>query len=274
MTDAYISNPVIIEQYELTPGQTFEEQFSLVSLENIWFDQVAEAIYQHELLTDLNALQSRAHNIYWYRQLAYNFHDGLQMVLKDGYFQYDLTGVDDAEERKIIKRVAVLPQSGQLVMKVATKTGADTHPLSGPQLTRFTDYIELNKDAGNFIQIINRPGDQLRITLTVYVDVSIIDLASGALLNTDEDVKPVEVAIARYLDNLEFDGLFVKTFLQSEIEKAPGVKLPLVNSLEAKSSGFDFEAFQEYKRPESGYFKIAPEDLSITYLNKNALAND
>ena len=62
--------------------------------------------------------------------------------------------------------------------------------------------------------------------------------------------------------------------MQSEIEKATGVKLPLINSIEAKSSGFDFVGFDEYKRPESGYFKIAPEDLTITYLNKNALANN
>ena len=43
LTDAFISDPTIIALYGLVSGQTFEEQFSLVSVENVWFDNISLA---------------------------------------------------------------------------------------------------------------------------------------------------------------------------------------------------------------------------------------
>jgi hypothetical protein len=267
LTDAFISDPTIIALYGLVSGQTFEEQFSLVSVENVWFDNISLAIYEHEQIVATNALNSRPHNLSWYLEKCKNFHDGLELVWLDGQFQYDLTSVLDAEERKIIDRVAVLESSdGELVVKVATDNAGNIEPLSAPQLLRFTNYLRLIKDAGNRIRIINQEADKLKLTLDVYVDVSIIDLATGQLLNTDEVVYPVEEAINNYLSNLEFNGAFVKEFLKNEIQKASGVKLPLIQSLEWQYATFPFITIAEWKVPEAGYFKIEPTDLTINYL--------
>lgn len=267
LTDAFISDPTIIALYGLVSGQTFEEQFSLVSVENVWFDNISLAIYEHEQIVATNALNSRPHNLSWYLEKCKSFHDGLELVWLDGQFQYDLTSVLDAEERKIIDRVAVLESSdGELVVKVATDNAGNIEPLSAPQLLRFTNYLQLIKDAGNRIRIINQEADKLKLTLDVYVDVSIIDLATGQLLNTDEVVYPVEDAINNYLSNLEFNGAFVKEFLKNEIQKASGVKLPLIQSLEWQYATFPFTTIGEWKVPEAGYFKIEPTDLTINYL--------
>lgn len=270
MTDAFIADPIIIEKYELSPGQTFEQEFSLVSVENILFDQLSAAIEEHEKLVEKNAENSRSHNISWYKALALNFHDGLNLVNVNGSFQYNVENLVDADERKIITRVAVLPSlSGELIIKVATAAGV----LSSAQLARFTEYINLTKDAGTHIKIVNLPADSLKLILNIYVDVSIIDLETGRLLNTTGNVIPVKDHIDTYLANLEFNGAFVKTLFQSELEKAPGVKIPLIESATWKFADFPFAPFGEWKIPEAGYFKIEPEDLTINYL-KYDLANN
>lgn len=270
MTDAFMADPNIIEKYDLTPGQTFEQEFSLVSVENILFDNISAAHEEHEKLVELNAKNSRSHNVAWYLEQVFNFHDGLQLVNVNGSFQYDLTNVPDATERMIIARAAVLPTlTGEIVIKVATASGT----LSAGQLARFTEYISIIKDAGTHIRIVNLPADSLKITLDVYCDVSIIDLNTGRLLNTTAEVHPVEEHVAIYLANLEFNGRFVTTKFQSELEKAAGVNNPLIRDIQWKFADFDFVPVVNWKIPESGYFNIAPEDLIINYF-KDDLANN
>jgi hypothetical protein len=264
LTDAFISNPVIIAAYGLTTGLTFEEQFSLTSIENQWFDTISFGIYNHEQIVSTNALNSRPHNLSWYKEQCLNFHDGFELVWLDGQFQYNNTVT---EESKIIDRVAVLESNdGELVIKVATDNAGTIEPLSAPQLVRFENYLNLIKDAGNRLRIINQEADQLRMALNVYVDVSIIDLATGKLLNVDGDVYPVQEAVESYLANLEFNGGFVKEFFKNKLQEATGVKLPLIESIEWKYAGFDFASFGEWKIPEAGYFKIEEADLTINYL--------
>lgn len=264
LTDAFISNPTVIAAYGLISGLTFEQQFSLASIENVWFDNVSFGIYNHELIVSQNALNSRPHNLSWYKQQCLNFHDGFELVWLDGQFQYNDTVT---EASKIIDRVAVLESNdGELVIKVATDNAGTIEPLTAPQLTRFENYLNLIKDAGNRLRIINQPADLLRMTLNIYVDVSIIDLATGKLLNVEEDVYPVQEAIDSYLANLEFNGGFVKEFFKNKIQEATGVKLPLIQMVEWKYASFDWATFGEWKVPEAGYFKIEPSDLTINYL--------
>lgn len=262
----FISKPEIIAKYSLIPGQTFEQQFSLVSFENILFSIIAFALSFHEKIVEANAENSRPHNVPWYREQAFAFLDGLELVWNGGFFGYDLTGIDDVEDRKIIDRCAVLESNdGELVFKIATNNNGEIEPLSPPQLLRFKEYMNLIKDGGNQLRIINESADLLRVTLTVFVDPLIIDLETGKLLNTDEDVYPVEQAIEMYLENLEFNGAFVKEFFKDAIKTAPGVKLPTLNDVQWKYATFPFAPIPEWKVPEAGYFKIMPEDLTINY---------
>lgn len=274
MTDAFVANASMISLYGFTPGKTFEEEFSEVSLEAILFNIVSYAIYFHEQIVSKNAENSRPHNIPWYQEQAYAFLDGLALVWMDGQFKYNTTGVLDVAERQIVKRCAILESNdGDLVIKVATESAGVIEPLTLPQMDRFKNYMELVKDAGNRLRFINQTADLLQMTLNVYVDIAVVDLATGKLLNTTEDVYPVKDAIANYLANLEFNGAFVKEYLKNEIQKAAGVKLPLIESLEWKYAAFPFEPIGEWKIAEAGYFAILPENLTINYLKYDLATN-
>lgn len=273
MTTRFVSDVTIISKYGLTPGQTFEQQFSIVSLENILFSLISFVLFIHENIVETNALNSRPHTIRWYKDQALNFLYGLDLTWQDGQFNYDLTGVTDAEDRKIIDRCAVLESNdGELVIKVAKDNGGVIEPLGSDELLKFRAYMNLIKDAGNRLRIINDNADLLKLNLTVYVNPLIIDLDTGKLLTTDADVYPVKDAISSYLGNLEFNGAFVKSFLQDAIQQATGIELPIINSVEWKYAGFSFVAIGEVKIPEAGYFKVEESDLTITYLEYD-LAN-
>ena len=80
MTDAFITNPVIISAYNLDTTKTFDEQFSTASIENIIFYVVAVAIRTLELLFDLlttNIDKKISEGIVgtalWYRSMVMNF---------------------------------------------------------------------------------------------------------------------------------------------------------------------------------------------------------
>ncbi len=273
MTDAFIQNADVQTLYGLTPGSSFEQEFSLVSLENIIFEIISFCIWTHEQIVERNAQNSRPQNLPNFRAAVLNFHDGLELVWKDGAFSYDLTGVTDAEERKIIDRCAVLESDdGELVVKIATDNAGSLEPVTEPQKTRVLSYLRQIKVPGVKIRLINETADLLKVNLTVYVDPMIIDMGTGQLLNTSEEVYPVKDAIDNYLANLEFNGAFVKDYFRAEISKAEGVKLPVVDLLQWKYASLPFIDVGEWQTSNAGYFKILPENLTINYL-PNVLVN-
>lgn len=272
LTDAFISDPVVIEKYGLDPLLDFEQQFSLVSIENLWFDNISFGIYNHELIVTQNAQNSRPHTIQWYRDQALSFHDGLELQWIDGQFQYNFTGVTDVAERKIIDRCAVLESNnGELVVKIATNNNEIIEPVNSAQLLRFSTYMQQIKDAGNRLRIVNQAPDSLKIELTIYVDPLIIDLSTGQLLNTSNVIFPIKDSIKDYLSNLEFNGAFVREYFRDNLQKADGVKLPIINLLQSQYSGFSFVNIEEWTLPQSGYFTIMDNNLTINYLS-NELA--
>lgn len=248
---------------------------SKVAIWRLWVYVIAFCIWVHEQIVTKNAENSRPHTIKWYRDQCMNFLDGLALTWINGQFAYNTTGVADVEERKIIDRCAVLESNnGELVIKVATENNGVLEPLTTPQLNRFKAYVRQIKDAGNRIRFINQTADNLKIALTVYVDVSIIDLQTGKLLNTTEDVYPVKQAINNYLANLEFNGAFVKEFFRDELQKAEGVKRPLIDVLQTQYSGFPFTDILDWKVPNAGYFKIDDANLTINYIANDLVGNN
>ena len=261
----FISRPEIIAKYELIPGQTFDQQFSTASLENILFDCLANDMVIHEQLVETNAINSKYSTVRWYKNSALNFLDGLPLVWLDDHYGYDLTNVTDVVTRQIITRCAVLPSNGRLVMKIATDVAGVTQALTGAQLIRFQSYINLIKEAGDLISFVNEPGDNLKVGLTVQVDVNQIDLSTGQLLSVTDTVFPVKEAIAGYLANLEFNGALVKTYFTDAIQKAVGVKNLRFDDLQSKFAGFSFTPIEDSRIPHSGYYIIDPSDLIINY---------
>ncbi|WP_264521211.1 hypothetical protein [Flavobacterium sp. N1994] len=240
---------------------------SKVSTWRIFVWVVAFAIWLHEKIVSANAANSRPQNLPNFIATVLNFHDGLPLVWKDGQFQYDLVGISNPDSYKIINRCAVLESvDGELVVKVAHDNSGDLEPISAPQAVRLGFYLNQMKVPGVAIRLINETADLLKATLDVYVDPQMIDLDTGRLLNTTEVVMPAEVAIKEYLNNLEFNGAFVTDFLKSKMVAKDGIKLVRVNVLQWKYAAFPFTDFEDFKIPQSGYFKFDPADLTINYL--------
>src|SRR5690554_2203226 len=112
ITDEWINNETIQERYELVPGQTFEQQFSKVSIENILFNVIAFAIWFFEKTLDLfrteindEIAKSRIHTQKWYREKALSFMYGYDLNDTDNY---DTTGLTDEQiaTAKIIANAA------------------------------------------------------------------------------------------------------------------------------------------------------------------------
>ena len=272
ITTDFISRPEIIAKYDLIPGQTFEQQLSVASFESILFDTIANDMAIHEQLVETNALNSRVPTTAWYKATAESFLDGLPLVWINNQYDYDLTSVTDAASRKIITRCAVLPANGTIVMKVATDVAGVTQALNSGQLLRFENYIQLKQEAGDVIVFINEDGDNLKLSLTVQVDVSQIDLTTGKLLSVTGDVYPVKDAIKNYLANLSFNGALIRTFLMDAIQEAVGVKNLRFDVLQSKFGGFSFVDIGDGKIPHAGWFKLDDADLTINYIG-NELSN-
>lgn len=272
ITATYIANDTIIAMYGLVPGQTFEQQFSVVSIENIIFSILAFVISFHEKIVESNANNSRPQNQPNLKQTMLNYRDGLDLVWINGGWQYDLTEVSDAEERKIIDRCAVLENDEGLVFKIATNNAGILEPVTPVQKSRIEAYIKKIKMPGIPFSLVNQTADLIKVNLTVYVNPLIVDLTTGKLLSSTEDVEPIKDAIELYLANLEFDGAFVKDFFRTTLKEAEGIELVVINQIQSKFAAFPFIDIGEWKIPDSGYFKILAENLTINYV-PYALAN-
>jgi len=226
-------------------------------------------IWQHEKDVNTNLKNFRPQNRENLKAQIMNFHDGLALTWNDaaGAFIYDLTGVDDAEARMVIDRCAIRENNdGRLVIKIATDNSGELEPVAPDVEIRVRSYIDKIKVPGVLYTLINKTADSLKANLTAYVDPQLIDLTTGKLLNTTEDIKPVEVAAQDYLSKLQFNGAFVTNFFLAECIAADGIFDVNINSLEWKFDAFPYSDVGNFKIAEAGHFKLAAADLTINYL--------
>lgn len=189
---------------------------------------------------------------------------------------------------------------GVVFIKVATENNGKISRIDVPdQLAGFKEYIARIKDAGNQVHIISSPGDILELNLTVYVDPMTIlidpkdiEVYKNLVKNPDSNVnyvfnekngslildtstKPVEEAIKNHLKNIEFNGAFVKTFLVDAIQKAQGVKIPVLNkihtSLAKNPNNQNYPSLtevtkMEYFIPQAGYFDLDQLKINVNYI--------
>lgn len=265
---AYIADPTIQHAYKLTAGKTFEEQFSKVSLESILFWAFASAVYTLESLfskhrTEVAQLVSEAepHTLRWYAQRAKAYLHGHALPpYKD---RYDLSFISPEEqERAAVVRYAVASEyQGVVHIKVAG-ADKDKKPTALPTatLTALTRYLEVIKDAGVQLRISSATGDELRLTLTLYLTPSL--LING---KPSEDFdKRIRQTITSNVADLPFDGVFRPADLVIALSKLSGIEASEVNSAAARPSSYDsFIPFTGYHRPSAGYFLLS--NLSLNY---------
>lgn len=324
-TIAEIQEEILIEKgnYEELNGlQETLTSTSKAAIWKLWVYIVSAVVWMHEQIVERNALISRPHTLAWYKEQALSFVYGTGLIWKDGQFRFNTDGLSDSEIAKqmVVKHCAVgevdlttilnvdqnqvqqspeeflsqyyRNQIGVIFMKVAGENSSgDIEKLKSIELSKFKEYMDNIKDAGNQIRIISIDGDQLSLEMDVYVDPLKIyinpddlkyyanpgtapadyefDDQNGVLI-TSSDRKPVEQAINIYLKNIEFNGGFVRTFLVDAVQKAEGVEIPVLRNIFTGASNQNALNFipvdVEYFIPRSGYFDVNKLDMKINYI--------
>ena len=274
MTDNFISNPLVIEKYGLTLGNSFENEFSIVSLENILFDNIAFSIMAHEQTAELNALVNLQQNELNYKAMVASYVDGAPVIHINGRYEQDLSGLTEDEilARRIIKRNAVITTTEGIIVKIATEIGGVLQPVTNDQAASILYWISINTTPGVPITLINKAPDNLKVVVDVYIDPIAIEIGTGKLKNATDETFPVKDAIKEYLENIEFNGAFVKNKFEAQLESAAGVKLINLTTLEWQYESLPFVDAGIYRVSSAGYFVIDDVNLTINYMSYGSLA--
>lgn len=273
ITKAFIEDVDVIAKYELETGKTFDQQFSKVSLENILFFTIAAVIWTHEQIFDTYKAevqeiinQMQPHSAKWYRNLALAFRYKYALIPDSDKFEQ--TAIDD-EAAAIIKYASVTRKENILVMKVAKEVSGGLAALTNgsedskdDEFKAFSEYIYRTMDAGVNIRIISQEADYLRLTLDIYYDPLVLD-ELGRMLTGDND-RPVQDAIATYLQTLPFDGDFSLTALTDALQLTTGVSIPRVMGAQYKYGASDWIDITNKYKPDAGWLKIYNEETDLT----------
>lgn len=272
-----MSSPTVSAIYGFPLGAVFEEEFSLVSLENMLFETVAFGIMVFEQLFDAHKAEidtaianQKTGTARWYRTKSLAFQYGFNLLPESDLFDNGSSTAQQIEASKVVKQVAVseAEDESRLIIKIAGDNGGFLAPITQPQKESFDAYIQRIKFAGTAITVINFLPDRLFLNLTIFRNPLVIDEQGNNIMIGG---KPVEEALLEFVKELPFNGELIIAKLVDKLQAVEGVEIPHVNLVQ--SSWID-QATNEYgvaqpiavrKVPESGYFTIVDFD-SITYV--------
>lgn len=275
ITDRFTAHPSIISLYSLDTTKTFEQQFTVVSIESILFYIVAVSIWTLEVLFDtlrveINSIidNLKPHTARWYANVAKQFQLG-QNLMPDSD-RYDNTGLTSEQiaASRIIAHSAVVNVQKRLVIKVAKDEGDDLAPLTTIELNAFKDYMFRVKDAGVQTEIISKEADKLTLELKIYFNPLVLN-STGGRLDAASDT-PVADAVRTFLKNLPFNGLFVQAFLVDALQRVDGVVVPVIERAKYKYNDQEGDIGAIYQ-PYAGYMRISDADLVIRYESQSEI---
>lgn len=234
----YISNPTIREMYGITGNVTFDQVFSVVSVESILFYIVAAIAYTIEVMfeqlkndVDEKIAQGIVATVPWYHKIATEFQYGDKLVFDSTTQTYKYQLID--ESKQIIKYAAVTDVGNGVRMLVAKDNNGAPEPLNAQELAAFKEYISYVKIAGVYVSISSTEADRIQIEVSVQIDPLVLN-NEGKLI--DGGSSPVVDAINQYLANIVYGGTFNKTKLVDAIQAAPGVVDVLLKTVKAKGA--------------------------------------
>lgn len=277
ITQSFIANEYLATAYGLEEGKSFEEQFSMVSFENILIGIVASTIYivellfqQHQKEVDEQLYNQKSGRLPWYRYMALKFQYGFDLLTDSDEFDLADATAEQIEASKIIKYAAVNEgeTQGTIVVKIAGETNGVLAPISAEAQQSVIAYFNEIKYAGSRVSIINYLPDQLFLTLKIYRDPLVLDSNGISIV---DGTAPVEEAIEEFMKELPFDGELVLASLVDKLQGVSGVKIPHLQAahsswLNAETNDYDIATIIDVKRvPVSGYFEV-PNFDSITYV--------
>ena len=272
MTQQFMSDPTIVEMYGFTEGAVFEDTFSAVSLESVWFSIVASAIYVLETLFDLFRADvdkkisgAVVASIPWYHKIALEFQYGDSLVFDEATQGFVYPVVDTTKQ--LVKFAACRDMGGGVYVLVS---GADSSgnpvALSSDVLSAFESYLRERKPAGVLLSVNSLNPDLVRSVMTVQYDPQVLT-PDGELI-TDPSVKPVEYAVNAYLKGIVYGGVLNKTKLVDAVQGARGVIDVVLTSVSVKpanGSSYEVVTGNNY-RSVGGSFKSNNLTSGITYV--------
>lgn len=277
LTANFMANTTIQNAYGFADGLVFESEFSKVSFESVLFDVFAFSLFmfeklfdQHKTQIDTALYEQKSGTPRWYRNMALAFQHGFDLLDDSDKFDNTAATIDQIEASKIIKYCSVKEsfESNKLTIKVAGESGELLIPLTAPQLESFADYMQEIKYAGVRLNIVNNPADKLKLVMSIYRDVLVIDENGNSIKNGG---KPVETAIRAYMKSLPFDGELVLNDLIAKLRTVDGVNnAHIVNATSSHWNSIDL-GFSEFAPinvrtvPMSGYFEIV-DFTTVTYV--------
>lgn len=225
MTNAFMSDGTVRERYGLSESDTFDDSFSVVSIENILFYIVAACSHVLEVLfdqfkADVDDKISRAvvASVPWYYKIAKEFQYGDALIFNEATQQYGYEQV--SEKKRVVKYVAVRDRGSSVEILASCETGGQPTVLSDDVLTAFKQYLNRVKIAGVILSVRSLPADSISITATIRIDPLVID-RTGTRIEDGSFV--VENAVNAYLRNIIYGGTFNKTKLVDAIQNVEGV---------------------------------------------------
>jgi len=140
------------------------------------------------------------------------------------------------ETKRIVTSASVSSESGIVLIKAA-KSDIDGNPipLEVLELSGFTSYWNSKKSAGQSIQIVSQPGDEIHFAANIEIDGQKISATGES--QTDIGVFPIIDAIKQYYKDLDFAGELTLLKLEDAIQSVDGVKNIKSTTFSAKPFG-------------------------------------
>lgn len=262
--ERFVANGALQELYGLTPGKTFDEQFSKVSIEARLIDVFASAAQVLERIWDAFRIETEAvvdgsyvTSEAWYYRKALEFQKGDALTYNEKSYRYEYAVMD--ETKRVVKNVAIRQVMDEDVTKLKVYfSDAQKQPLTGDVRAAFESYMREIGAAGTHYLFVSEVPDALRVHLHIYYDALVMD-SSGERL--EGGGKPVEEAIEAYLNGLEYGGVFYASKLVDVIQQAEGVK-------DVTLDGTTWQGNNAQRRridAQSGAFVYVRQEGDITY---------
>ena len=270
MTSNFMQMEAVKTAYGLDGSKSFADSFSMASMENIIFYVFAVAVWSLEKLFDLHREDVDAridrlepHTLRWYVNKAKAYMNGKKLVTDCDY--YDTEGMSEQEiaEASVVKYAVATESNTVVYIKVAREVDGNPAALTDGQLTGLMSYMAEIKDAGVSVQLRNEPADQMRISLLIYYDPTLLSIDSNG--NGEQGGKdPVREATKGVIENLPFNGMFRKSDLMAALQSLPCVEVADIKRVEVKPKNADvWQTVEGYVRPYSGYYSI--DALEVEY---------
>lgn len=203
-------------------------------------------------------------NRQWYKSISLEFQYGYQLEWNGSRYIYTDTTSPAAIDAKIIKRCAVVPNQGQLQLKVAKLTGETPTKLSAPEKDAYFDYMSDLAYPSENIVVISEDADELRFELDVFYDPQV--MANDGSLLADPSVFPVKNAVTAYIQDLDFNGTMYESKMIDQVQQAEGVLDYKLNAIEAKYGNLAYAPINRLYVPFAGHMVIDEANTTINYI--------